>query len=86
MEPDERRKLERALELAEENNEMITKLHRAMQWGRVFKVVYWLVIIGVAVGAFYFAQPYLERVQSFYQEAQDSVQDVPSLFQGKQDQ
>lgn len=83
MDPDERKKLNRTLELAEENNKMLTKLHRNMQWGRIFKVIYWIIIIGLAVGAFYFIQPYVEQLGNVYEGFRSSVDRVQDVFSGQ---
>ncbi len=80
MEPEERKKLNRALELAEENNKILSKLYRGMQLRRIFTVLYWIVIIGVAVGAFYFIQPYFEQFSSIFQRFQGSAEEVRQYF------
>lgn len=80
MEPDERRKLERVLEIVEKDHSRIEKLYRAMQWGRVFTVLYWILIIGIAVGAFYFIQPYVNQLGSFYESFKGSLEGAQGFF------
>lgn len=46
---------------------MLRTLYRAYQWGRVYKIVYWVLIIGLAAGAFYFVQPYVSAVTDTYE-------------------
>jgi hypothetical protein len=58
--------LEENLALAKENNQMLKKVLRSQKRGEIMKVIYWLLIIGIALGAFYFVQPYLENVISIY--------------------
>jgi hypothetical protein len=53
MEPEEREMLKKTLELAQENNKMLHRIRRGMFWGRIMRVVYWIIIIGVAIGVYY---------------------------------
>ncbi|HRH26050.1 MAG TPA: hypothetical protein PLF31_01090 [Candidatus Paceibacterota bacterium] len=50
-----------------ENTRMVRSMYRAQKWGRIYRVIYWIVIIGLALGAFYFIQPYLQAVTSVYE-------------------
>jgi hypothetical protein len=59
MTPEEKSLLERTHALAEENNVLLRKMRRAGRWSTVFKVIYWVIIIGVGLGAYYALQPYL---------------------------
>ncbi|MEX0672766.1 MAG: hypothetical protein WDZ82_03505 [Candidatus Paceibacterota bacterium] len=82
MEPDERRKLERILELVEHNHSRVDKLYRAMQWGRIFTFIYWVLLIGIAVGAFYFIQPYIEQLGDFYNGFKGTIENAQGYFGG----
>lgn len=66
MNPEERSLLERTHKLCEENNTILRSIRRTTRWGAAFKVAYWLVIIGLSVGAFYFIQPYVEFMKSAF--------------------
>ena len=59
MNPEEHQILERLLHLEEQNHRILRSLHRSMVWGTIFQIIYWLFILGVAVGAYYFVRPYL---------------------------
>ncbi|MBI4118269.1 MAG: hypothetical protein HY455_01900 [Parcubacteria group bacterium] len=37
-----------------------------MKWSKFFRSLYWLLIIGTSVGAFYYLQPYVEQMQEAY--------------------
>lgn len=76
MSPEEREMLEKAVALAEENNKMLHAMRRSMFWSRVMNTLYWIAIIGVSIGAFYFVQPYVEKVMKIY----DSVNGVLNNF------
>ncbi len=73
MTPEERDLLQRSVDLAEENNDMLRALRRHMRISRIMSVLYWVVIIGSAVGAYYFISPYLEFMAAAYGDARDSV-------------
>lgn len=74
MESDERKKLDRALELAEENHRMLNELYRGERRRKIFQIIYWIVIIVAAVVAFYFIQPYLDSLSGFYDKAQGTLE------------
>jgi len=59
MTPEEKSLLERTHKLAEENNAILHSLRRSACWSTIFKVIYWIVILGLSVGAFYAIQPYV---------------------------
>lgn len=68
------------LELARENNKMLKKIRRHMTMGTVFRFIYWAIIVGTAIGIFYFLQPYLEGVIKTYTDLTGSVDRVNSFF------
>ncbi len=76
MDTEDRKKLNRALELSEENNKMLKSLVRNMRWGRLFKILYWAVIIAVSLGAFYYSQPYLDKAESLLTSFSETVSAV----------
>lgn len=80
MTPEQERMLRESLELSRDTHEMVKKLHRDLVINRVIKVVYWVVIIGVAVGAFYFLQPYVETLQDVYGGLADSKEQFKALM------
>lgn len=59
MTPEEKSLLERTAALADENNRILRSMQRTQRVTTVMHVLYWVVIIGFSVGAFYFFQPYL---------------------------
>lgn len=71
---------DRLMTLTEENNKLLHKMWRAARLARVMRTLYWLVIIGLSIGAYYYVQPYLEQLLSVYTGLQDSVGSVQSLI------
>jgi hypothetical protein len=76
MTPEERSLLERTYKIVEENNAILRGIRRANRWGIAVKVFYWVVIIGVTFGAFYFLQPYIESVLGLVDQAQESIRTI----------
>ena len=71
MDPESRKLLERTLALSEENNEMLHAMRRSMRTARIMSLIYWVFIIGSAIGAYYFIQPYVDQLTNFYGGASD---------------
>ncbi len=80
MDPESKAKLEEALSLAKENNKMLHTLKRSLIWGRVWHVFYWVIIIGSALGAYYYIQPYVEQMIKTYTGAQQNLDTVSSFL------
>lgn len=62
-----KQKIEALEKVVQKNNDMLRTLYRAYQWGRIYKIVYWVLIIGLAAGAFYFIQPYVSALIGTYE-------------------
>ncbi len=78
MTPEERQLLERVTRMAEQNNKMLRRLYHSMLWGRIMQIAYWLLIIGVAFGAYYVIQPYIGPVYSLLNKV-SQVTNLPAL-------
>ncbi|MBU6370580.1 MAG: hypothetical protein KGH93_02725 [Patescibacteria group bacterium] len=66
MDPYQKQLFERMTELAEENNKILRSLRNAHRWSVFLTSVYWILIIGVAVGGFYYLEPYVDTVLRTY--------------------
>lgn len=73
MSPEERQILIQTHRMVEENNALLRKMRRAALFGRIFHILYWVVIIGVSVGAYYVVQPYVDQVRGIYSGVQTDV-------------
>lgn len=80
MNPNEKELLEKTYELEKENNKMLRSIRNSGRWSLVFRIFYWLIIIGLSVGAFYFIQPYLQSLMDTYSNVQDSIGNINSLW------
>jgi uncharacterized protein (UPF0333 family) len=79
MTPEERSLLERTYKMAEENNDILKSIRRANRLSLAFRVLYWVVILGVSYGAYYFIQPYLQSMLGLYDQVRGNVDTVQSL-------
>ncbi len=66
MNPEERELLKRSIKLTEENNVILHSIKRSMRFARIMSFVYWIFIVGSAIGAYYLIQPYVDSLLSFY--------------------
>lgn len=73
MDPETKKMLEKTLALEEENNRMLHSMVRAQRIGRIMTYVYWIFIIGSAVGAYYLIQPYVDTFIGAYESASDTI-------------
>lgn len=80
MTPEEREMLRKTLELSQENNKMLHAIRRSIFWGRVTRIVYWLFIIGAAIGLFYYLQPYIDTAVEVYGNVKGDLQNFGELF------
>ena len=79
MDPESKKLLEESLALAKDNNSMLHSMRRSMRVQRVMTAIYWLFIIGSAVGAYYFVQPYLDQIMDLYAGAIDVLKQFSKL-------
>jgi hypothetical protein len=80
MQPEEREMLKKTLELAQENNKMLYAIRRSMFWGRIMKVVYWIIIIGAAIGVYYYITPYIDNAVGAYGNVKVDLRSLGNLF------
>ena len=68
------------LEMTRENHRMIKRLYKAYWWSKIGSLIYWLVIIGVVFGVFYYIQPYLGLIGDILVDLQEKVNSVRDVF------
>jgi len=76
MNPNERDLLQKTHDLAEDNNRILRGIRRSNRWSTFFRAIYWIIIIGVSIGAFYYIQPYVDTLLKTYQSLQGSIQNI----------
>ncbi len=75
MEPD----LEELLEIEKENNKLLKKLWRNVRVGRLMKLLYWIVILAITLGAYYYVQPYIDKFIEAYTNIKGATQNLNNL-------
>lgn len=71
MTPEERELLNQSVALSKENNKMLHSMIRSQRIASVFRAMYWILIVGSFISAYYVLQPYLEQVMGVYSSAGD---------------
>lgn len=70
--------LDHIKELSEENNKILKSIRRSNRIGGFFRFVYYVVIIGISIGAYVYLQPYLNSVMQMTQEIQNTNSKIQS--------
>ncbi|OGI68420.1 hypothetical protein A2738_00855 [Candidatus Nomurabacteria bacterium RIFCSPHIGHO2_01_FULL_42_15] len=76
MSPEERELLNKSVSLSEENNKILHSMKRSMRIASITRAVYWIFIIGSAIGAFYLLQPYVDQLKSIYAGASETLNNL----------
>jgi hypothetical protein len=79
MDPEIKAALERLETVSEQNNRMIRSLYRSNKWNQVFVFIKWAILIGIAIGAFYYLQPIFNKINTIYSTITNSH--LPSFQQ-----
>ncbi|MDD5050865.1 MAG: hypothetical protein PHV93_03980 [Candidatus Pacebacteria bacterium] len=79
MDPEIKTLLEKNLALSQENNSLLQKMNRRAKWGTATRVVYWVIILGITFGSFYYLQPYINQVISLYSKASSTLNSFSGL-------
>ena len=79
MDAEDKQKLDRLLELAEDNNAYIKKVRSSQKTAQMFKAIYWVVIIIVMLGGFYFIQPYVADMVNLYNGGIGAIKTVQNF-------
>jgi hypothetical protein len=80
MDEQERKLLEETYSLSKENNKMLHRIRRSQKFADFMRFMYWLVIIGISIGAFYFVQPYIEQMQNFVGKTGVNIDSFKSIL------
>jgi hypothetical protein len=80
MTPEDRELLRHSIELGEENNAILRGIQRSMRISRAITIVYWLIIIGTSLGAYYFLQPYMEQIWGVYNGAKSNLGQIGTVM------
>ena len=81
MDSEDKKIIKETLELTRENNRLLKKMRRRQFWGTLTSVLYWIIVLGVSFGAYYFLQPYLEKMKELFLGFQEMSESIPSSTQ-----
>lgn len=76
MDPESKKLLEDTFALAKENNAMLHRVRSIQKWAAFWQTLKVLIVIGIALGAFYFLQPYINKAVDVYHSFSGTVQQV----------
>jgi len=79
MEPNVKQLLEENLKLSKENNELLLKVYKIEHWAQITRVLYWFIIIGVSIGAFYFIKPFLGNITNLYTGGVSGINNIGDI-------
>lgn len=62
--------LQKNLETSQESLKILKKINRGRIIGNLFSFLKWLIIIGTALGAYYYLQPYINQLLDLVKQVQ----------------
>ncbi len=68
--------LQKNLEASQESLSILKGMRRAQRWGAVAKVFKWALIIGISFGAYYYIEPYLNKMLDAYTQINATINTV----------
>jgi hypothetical protein len=80
MDPQERKLLDKTYKLVKENHAMIRKVRGHQKREAILKFIKFVIIIGLGVGALYYLQPYIDRVQQLIGQLNSIVTDLGGIL------
>jgi hypothetical protein len=76
IDPELKELLQKDLDASQESLSILKKMRRAQVLSGVGTFFKWVLIIGVSFGAFYYTQPYLNKVLDMYSQLSSTVKEV----------
>jgi len=79
MDEQERDLLEKTHSLAKENHKILKELQAARRRAALFKMLYWLIVVIIALVIFYQLYPALEQILEVYGTGSDLLNNIPDI-------
>ena len=73
MDSEDKQIIRENLKITKENNKMLRKMRRSLWIGNVTRILYWVIIIGASLGAYYYLQPYIDSAKETLGQIQSGV-------------
>ncbi|MFH1626627.1 MAG: hypothetical protein ABH971_00775 [bacterium] len=70
MNPEEKELLEKTYEMTKENSHILKGIKKANQWSALFRIFYWIIIIGISIGIYYYIEPYINSILKSFNNLQ----------------
>lgn len=68
------------LRLAKENKRMLDKIYKFHKRQMAFKVLYWIALVALGLGAYYYAKPYIDNIHDAYNSIGATFSDLKNTF------
>lgn len=85
MDPEVKKLLEESIKLSKENNVLLVKIRNVQKWGQIARIFYWVLIVGMAVGALYFIKPYLGNLLNLYSGGVSGINNISEITKNLKD-
>ena len=72
--------MEENLELSKENNDLLKSIRSSQKRAAMMRMLYWILIVGMTFGAYYYIQPYIEQLMSAYSGTQENIKSFQDYF------
>ncbi len=79
MDADLENHIENIEKLVVQNNRMLIRMRHAQRTAAAFRFLYWIIIIGLTIAAYYYVQPYITAVKSDVSSAQGTISNLKNL-------
>ena len=67
--------------MVKDTNKRVRKLERRAKWATVTSIIKWIVYIAIAVGSYYYIQPYINNLQEMYSQVQETTSSINGFNQ-----
>lgn len=67
------RLLKENLEITREHTKKIDRINRRMRRGATWKILYWLILLGISIGVYYYTKPYIDNAVESYNNVQEQI-------------
>jgi hypothetical protein len=66
MDDEDKKKLDRILALAEENNQYVRSVRQSQKTSQMWKAIYWVIIGTMTIAGYYAIKPYIGTFKNLY--------------------
>jgi hypothetical protein len=73
MDVEEKVKLQKVLDLTQENHKMLKSLHQSLVLQRIWGSLYWIAAIGAAIASYYYLEPYIQQMEALYKTLSETT-------------